>query len=226
MDSKEKHCIINAYVNDGWYPRGQERLVKSLNYHGYSGDVLTWKEEWPMEEYDTTCPYNIKAACLEKALELGYTTILWLDCSCWAIKDVMPIFDKITHEGYYMWGSGYFASQTCNDAVLEYFGVTRDEVDKFPDCSSSMFGLRVGNPIADEFAKKFIQAAKDGMFKGSREHNPEESSDPRFMFSRHDQSVATILAYKLGMTYSTYGEYSCVYEPTMPKEACVTMKGL
>lgn len=226
MDSREKHCIINASVGGGWYPAGQKRLKESLIYHGYGGDIITLEDVWPTDGYDSECPYNIKASCLEAAILDGYTTILWVDCSTWAIKDIMPVFDKITDQGYYFWPSGFTAEQTCNDKVLEYFELTRDEVHGVLDCSSSMFGLKIGNPLADEFAKQFIQAAKDGMFKGARHHDPSESSDPRFMFSRHDQSVATLLIHKLGMQITPYGVYSCIYEPVMPETACLTMKGM
>lgn len=230
MDFREKHCIINAYVNPldtlTWYVRGQERLVKSLNYHGYGGDILTWGEQWPMPGYNQNCAYNIKAACFEKAIELGYTTILWLDCSVWCIRPTTDIFDQIVKYGYYAWGSGYLASQTCNDKVLEYFGISRDEAETIPDCSSSMLGINVGNPKGGEFIRRFIQAAKDDMFLGSKYHDIKESADPRFLHSRHDQSVATLLLYQLGMNLTPPGVHSYVYAPTMPETTIFAMMGL
>lgn len=41
--------IISAGVG-GWYPAGIRRLVRSLNFEGWGGDILTW------EDYPPNCP--------------------------------------------------------------------------------------------------------------------------------------------------------------------------
>lgn len=227
MDVRQKHCVINAVVGDGWYEKGQERLVRSLIYHGFTGDILTWKQEFPMKGYDETNPYNIKAAAFEYAIEQGYTDILWLDASVWAIGYLMPVFDCILDDGYYMWPSGYDAAQTCSDKCLAYFGIDRDEAEKIKDCSSSMLGVNVGHPVGGEFIRRFIQACKDGVAAGSRHHD-NQSEDKRFMFHRQDQSVATVIAGQLGMKLTPSGVFSWIYdkEGEVPETVLLTMKGM
>jgi hypothetical protein len=224
MESSVKHCIINASDGNKWYPKGTKRLVKSLVYHGFSGDILTW-EYWPNNEWDKTNPYHVKLCAFEEAIKLGYTHILWLDCSVWAIKNPDPIFDLINSSGYYMWSSGYNCAQVCSDSCLEYFKISRDQAEKIPDCSSSMIGLNLDNPIASQFINRWVHSASMGQFYGSRQHD-NQSQDPRFLFHRQDQSCASIIAHSLGMQLTPPNIYSSYYITEQKESVIFTMRGM
>lgn len=223
MDSNKKAVLINAALG-GWYPKGQKRLVDTLRHHGFSHDIMTWTEQWPNDNYDKSCPYNVKAAAFEEAIKVGYEIILWLDCSVWPVKPVEEVFDYINENGYYFWSSGYNCAQVCSDKCLEYFQITRDQAEAFSDCGSSMMGVNMANPQGREFIEKWIQAAKDGAFLGSREHD-NQSEDPRFLFHRQDQSSASILIGKMGLKMTEPGEYSSYY-PSDIDRVVLTMRGL
>jgi len=225
MDASTPHCIVNACVGGGWYPEGQKRLVRSLNYHGSTADILAFREEWPSPGYEESCPYNIKPSAIEAAVGRGYRRIMWLDCPVWAVQYPMPVWDVVENEGYYLWASGYNAAQTCSDRILDYFGVSRDEAEQFPDVSSSMFGINTDNPIANEFLTRWIQAAKDGAFAGSRFHD-NQSQDPRFLFHRQDQSAASLLAGMLDMRIHAAGQLSSYYDPAAPASVVFLMRGI
>lgn len=204
-----KNCIITAALG-GWYPKGQKRLIDSLVHHGYAGDILKWTNEWPNGNYDGGNPYDIKAAALEEAIAQGYTHILWLDCSMWAIKNPRPIFDVLTDEPIYVETNGFNCAQECSDNSLQYFGVTRDEAEKMPMCSSGLLGVNVSNPTGLQFAQEWIQAAKDGAFAGSREH-ANQSKDARFLHHRQDQSAASLILNKLKVNMRTLGTHFAYY---------------
>lgn len=225
MDASIKHCVITACVGGGWYPEGQKRLIRSLYYHGSTADILAYQDEWPSDGYNTECPYNIKASVLEKAIELGYKRILWLDSSVWCVQYPMGLWDIINHEGYYFWRSGYNCAQVCSDKCLEYFGVDRDTAEKYQDCSTSMFGLNMDNPEAQEFARRWIQSAKDGQFEGSRFHD-NQSEDPRFIAHRQDQSCASMIIGQMGLKMHLPNVYSAVYQPDLPSSVIYVMKGI
>lgn len=212
-----KVCIVNASVGGGWYPKGTDRLVNSLNFVGWAGDVLTWKDEWPNDNYNKKCPYNVKASALEEALKQNYTHILWLDCSIWAIKDPMSIFDLINDKGYFFWTSGFNCAQTCSDKCLDYFGVTRDEAEKMTEISSGIFGFNTNNPLGNRFIHEFIKAAKDRVFEGSRNHD-NQSRDKRFLFHRQDQSAASLIVNKLGLDITQPREYAQYWNSTTSQE--------
>lgn len=226
MESSVKHCVINAGFG-GWYPEGSKRLERSLIYHGFTGDILIWNG-WPNDNYDKSCIYNIKAAAFEEAIKLGYTHIFWMDCSTWIIKDMAPLFDIINEKGWYITSSGYNCAQTCNDKSLKYFGLTRNEAEAMPDTSTCCFGINYQNPKGEQFINQFIQSAKDGIFGGSRLHDG-QSSDPRFMFHRQDQSVASLLAGKLEMNLVPINVEICYYADMakpLPESAIVTLRGM
>jgi hypothetical protein len=224
MESKIKACIISAGIGS-WYYKGVERLHKSLIYNGFNWDILTWID-WPNMNFGTGNNYNVKAAAFQEAIKKGYTHILWLDASVWAIKDPNPIFDIINEQGYYFWSNGYNCAQECSDSCLHYFEVSRDQAEKMPVASTSMFGVNLTNPIGKEFIERFIQAAKDGVFNGSRFHD-NQSSDPRFLHHRQDQSAASIILNQLGCKIHEPGQFSMYYqEKNIPDSVIFFMRGM
>lgn len=225
MDTSVKHCIVNAHTGLGWYPKGQQRLERSLIYHGSTADHLFF-DSFPKNGYDESCPYNIKASAIERAIELGYRRILWLDCSVWAINNPMRLWDVINDHGYYFWGSGYNCAQVCSDKCLKYFGVDRDSAELMKDCSTSMFGVNMDNPEGERFISSWIRAAKDGVFSGSREHDG-QSEDHRFLFHRQDQSAASVILNLMGLRMHEVGVYSAYYNAAVDQSNLVyLMQGI
>lgn len=190
-------CVINAALG-GWYPKGQLRLISSLEYNAFDGDIVTLTDEWYSEEFDKSNPYNIKISALKKAIDLEYTTILWLDCAIFAIRPIQPIFDIIKKDGFYCETNGYNAAEECSDACLNYFGISRDEAEKIQMCSSAVIGFDLKHKKGKKFAEMWIQSCKDGVFNGSRLHDG-QSMDFRFKWHRQDQSAASLIINKLSL---------------------------
>lgn len=189
-------CIINVSIG-GRYPKEQERLRASLQGR-FHGTTLMWSE-FPNEHYNTNNPYNAKAAAFEEAIKQGYQKILWVDSPVVAMRDVSPIFEKIERDGYLTIRNGsYNCAQTCSDACLEYFNVTRDEAENMPEHAGGLIGINMANKKAAEMIKMFIRACKDGACDGSRKHDG-QSSDPRFKFHRQCQSVISLCANAVGL---------------------------
>lgn len=206
MEDSIKACVLTAYAPNTTrgentpgspYPAGQKRLLNSLVHHGFRHDVLAF-QDWPNDSFDKECGYNIKAAAFYEAVEMGYTRILWVDSSVWAIRDIEPIFDHINMNGWFFWNNGFNAAITSDDNALEYFGRTRDQAEQIPDITTAIFGLHLENDKAWSFYTKWIETASRGMWATPRDHGG-GSTDPRFQFDRQDQSCATIIAHDLGM---------------------------
>jgi len=215
------NTVINGAIG-GWYPKGQERLSKSLFEH--SPNVRQVLQRGFSEKSLSDNPYNIKADILFH--ERFYSEVLWMDCSCWAIKDIQPIFDIIKRDGYYILSSGYNAAQTCNDKCLDYFAITRDEAEKIPDSSTMVFGVDMNQHIGLKFCHEFMDASKNGIADGSRFHD-NQSADPRFLFHRQDQSIATCIAYKLGMKLHSFGEHVHYDEHGKANDSvCIISRGM
>lgn len=199
-------CIVNVGIGH-WYPKGTERLRKSLEGR-YDGDILFFNDVLPPNARPhNVSNYGFKIHAIQSAIDNGFDTILWLDCSMYAVKDITPIFDKIKKNGYYFINNGFNAAQTLTDNALHNLEITRDEAEKIPEVASGLFGLDMKNKKAAEFYRQWKYHEAVGSFNGSRNHNPKDSTDPRFLFSRHEQSVASVLLHRLGMNkLSFWGE--------------------
>lgn len=224
-------CILNASNGIRWYPIGSHRLKRSLIHHGYAHDLLFFNK-WPNNEFDKMCPYNIKAAAFHEALKRNYDIILWADCSVWAINYPYDLIDIINTDGYYFWTANNSiqskinnCAQTCSDKCLDYFNVDRDTAETYTDVAAALFGIHTRNEIASQFINAWIQSARDGQFSGSREHAG-QSSDPRFLFHRQDQSCASIIVNKLGLKIHNEGEHVQLYKKDIPDNIIFTLRGL
>ena len=200
VNEENQYVIVNSHTNDAWYPHGARRLERTLIQQGSTAHHL-FLSGFQSESYDRSCPYNIKADALELAVSKGYRKIIWNDCSHYYTKSPNTIWDIINTDGYYFWRSGWNCAQTSTDKQLEYFGISRDEAENMHECSSSIAGFDLDNPIGKQALEMWIKAAKDGMFKGSRHHDINDSQDPRFLFGRQDQSCLSLIIHKLGATF-------------------------
>lgn len=191
-----KPVIINAGIG-GWYAAGSQRLERSLIFNGYAGDMIFWRDDYPpFCPSHNDNPYAFKIMAFKEAFRRGYTRVMWLDCSFWAIKNPMPIFDIINEKGMFAFRSGYNCAQTCTDKLLEASGLTRDEAEQLPEIATGIVGINIDNPDGKKVFESWAHYCDEGMFINSRTHNPSESADPRFLFGRQDQSCFSMAVHK------------------------------
>lgn len=202
--TSNKACIISCGIG-GHYGVGIDRLARSLNFVGWGGHTMFWKD------YPKGCPphagayqYNFKLWAFEAAFAAGYTVVLWADASLYAVQNPMPIFDYVNENGLYFFKSGYSLAQTATDNLLNMEGLLRDDVTNVSEFATGLVGINIDNPKGKEFFSKWKQAMNLGLFKGHRVHDIEDSDDPRFLFSRQDQSAASAILH--GMGVKTAGE--------------------
>lgn len=193
-----KAVIISAGMG-GWYAQGVKRLEQSLNFNGWAGNTLTWKDEYPPNSHKhEDFPYYMKIAAFEEALRQGYTHILWLDASFWAVKNPMKMFDLINEQGYYFFSSGYNLAQSVNDTALQYVNLDRDEAERVTEWASGCVGINFENEEGKALYKRWKELMDAGLSKGSRLHD-NQSADKRFLFHRQDQSCLSLACWELGI---------------------------
>ena len=198
-----KSCIIN-FAKGAWYPRGQDRLFRSLIDVQFFkvGDALIYKNESELKcPPHEKIPYGFKIAAFNHAADLGYKIILWCDAAAWAIKPLEPVFEHIEREGHIFFQSGFYCSQWTSDNCLVQMEVTRDQAEKMPMYMACCMGLNLDNPRSVEFLTRLNKYAWDGIsFPGDwRNDHGQVSHDPRCSGHRHDQSVGSIISNQLGM---------------------------
>lgn len=210
-----KPCIISVGVG-GWYAAGIDRMERSLIYHGYGGDMLFWRDEYPEGcPPHNENPYAFKIYAFREAFKRGYKIVCWLDCSFWNIRPCMPIFDIINEKGVFAFRSGYNCAETCPDNLLYDVGITRDVAERIPETATGIVGINIDNPNGKKVFEYWEDFCERGLFINSRVHNSNESADPRFKFGRQDQSAFSMALYKAGVEFN-YVDYVSYYDHSNP----------
>lgn len=140
-------------------------------------------------------PYAFKAYAIEKHLP---GLVLWLDSVVYARGDLQEIEEYIKREGVMLFNNiGFSVADYTNDACLSYFGITRAKARHIPMIMACCMGL-----TDCAFTREYIAAAKavPSPYLGSWDDH------------RHDQSVASILAWKHKVAILTGHETFFTYE--------------
>lgn len=209
-------CVVNFATETGWYKEGQVRLLDSLQAVGFKGDVLSWVGEESLKcPPHQKVPYAFKVYALVQAYLSGYDLALLLDCSMVAIKPLDEVFNHIEEHGHFIQENGYSVGEWCSDAALETLHITREEAFTIRDCSAGCTGLNFKNKQAVAFLKYWFEKANDNItFIGGWDNkNGEVSKDERVLGHRHDQTAASVIAYKLNMKLMPRDYYFSYYTP-------------
>ena len=204
----DRRCIIN-YADGGWYPRGAARLYESLTDR-FNGEWISYDSniapECPVHQ---VVPYAFKFWMFQRAKDLGYKNVLWLDASFWAIKSLDDLFTEINDVGYVFQQSRHPLGVWCSDVALQKFHISRESSLKINMHGGGFIGLNFNNGKARVFLNEMIELSKDGMsFQGSwTNENQEVSTDKRVKGHRHDMSVGTMLAKRMNMVAVPEGKY-------------------
>jgi hypothetical protein len=201
MDCSIKSAFVNAGFG-AWYPKGSERLERSMIYHGCSHEMLFTREAFA--KMDTSKPYRIKYHAVKQAIEQGYTHIIWLDCSLWFTRSPNELMDKLNHDGGFFIHSGYNLAQTCNDNDLTFGKLNRDEAELLPEMWTCIFGFNLLTDKGQKFWHYVEEAFNVGVFDTPRDH-ANGSADPRYLHARQDQTAVSLAYYLTG--------YDCAIPP-------------
>jgi len=214
-----KPCIVSAGIGN-WYPAGIDRLERSLILHGYAGDYIFWKNEYPPNSPShQENPYAFKIYAFEEAFRRGYKNVMWLDSSFWCIKQPHELFDIIQDYGIFGFRSGYNCANTCPDNLLAAVGISRDEAERIPETATGIVGINIENPEGKQVFEYWKQFCDNGLFINDRHHNPLESSDYRYKHGRQDQSAFSMALYKAGVSFN-YQDYVSYYGTGYDPDRC------
>ena len=203
-------CVCVA--THGKYITYRERLRKILAGQGET--LISWGEHLPPgSPSHKDKPFAFKFHAVQEALRRGYSTILWMDSSIIPVRPLTTLWALIESRGYWFsenlphgkvgvapWGTGTW---TC-DSALAPLGITREESFGIPHVIGTAFGLDMRWPIAQQFLRAWGELADGLAFCGPTTNvKGSASSDPRVLGHRHDQTAASVVAWRLGMRLTT-----------------------
>lgn len=193
-------CVVNYAT--GWFVKGQNRLRQACLDVGYKGDFLLFNEENPLKcPPHSQVPYAFKPYAMKEAQARGYTKLLWCDASVYPEKPLTPVWELLDEQGYMFLPGGWNTGQWCSDAALATLGITREEAFEIPHMVAGCQALDLENPKAKAYLDRYYELANDGVtFHGAWTNERQQvSKDPRVKGHRHDQTAASVIAWKLGM---------------------------
>lgn len=168
---------------NGRYLNKMKRLEESLKGRT-DADFLgfTSYEEIGSPKH-TEIPYAFKPYAIQKAINLGYDSILWCDSPIHAVKDLSPVFEHIEKHGYLFFDNiGHPLGKWTNQKCLDYFEMTREEAMN----TKMIMACCMGFTQRHLFFNEYYDLAKE-LYPGSWNDH------------RHDQTVMSFLIEKYGL---------------------------
>lgn len=208
------------------YPRGVERMIQEFEKCSPGYKLVAWINALPpgaperviQDGYDYTA-YCAKPFAMKAAMDAGAEIVVWLDASVYPIRPIAPLIDYISANGYYMAPSGFTVGEWSSDAVLEGFCLERGAGPDSPEpggalmmkeCASGIVGLDLRQAkllhllINWCMNWRYFPGHHSNVHAADKRHHYKNvghvSLDPRCSGHRHDQTVLSILAHKLGLT--------------------------
>lgn len=203
MKMGNKRAIVNFSDNSGWYGQGRERLRTMLpDFIPEDVEVFLFSDFKDIgSPTHRENPYAFKLHSIQKVLEMGYHTILYMDASLYPIRDLTPIFEVIEREGFFAQHAGHMCGTWANDRCLEYFEVSRDEAMEIPMYGNAgLLGLDLNDPQIMNFYVKWRDSMQAGMFRGAWTNTGgTESKDKRCKGHRHDMVCGSLVMHQCGL---------------------------
>lgn len=207
------NAIVTLALSDRYQPL-LGRMLSALHTVRDPTPVVAWCNAWPAGSPDRSLPcgaYCAKPFAMRAAAEMGYRTLLWVDAACYPIQHLGVLFEHVRTHGYYAQDNGWSVGQWCSDKALGTLGITREQAHEIPEISTMAMGLDLWHASSESFLNDWCRLAADGVtFPGAHTNDTKEakerfgrrvghvSDDPRVLGHRHDQTAASVLAWRRG----------------------------
>lgn len=199
-----KWCVVNVTFGEP-YDEFQPRLLASLDKY-WGGPRMIWTGELPKgSPSHVECPFGFKLHAIKAAYDAGYEGVIWLDGGGYLTGPIDRLIEQTTKDGYYfVYNPIEPLSRWVSDEALKGLGTTRQQVADYgwKLFAGTPYALSLTNAITSSFWVRWWSAMERGLFK----HVAGDSSTD-FYGHRHDEAVAAVIAYQLGMKPSEFGGF-------------------
>ncbi|ASU34400.1 hypothetical protein [Mucilaginibacter xinganensis] len=211
-----KRAVVSLATKNSRYVDGLARLSNSLRDNADGIDFLGFIHEAAVgSPLHADNNYAFKVYAIQKAIDAGYTQILWLDCSVYAVAPVQPIFDLIEAQGYWFEGAGCWLNDWCNDETLSFYEI--DSNSQVPMIQSGFMGFNFDSYLGKLLFTNLKLAESAGLFNGSWDNH------------RHDQSCMSAIIHNYGERFShqpEYVQYAGIYDQILNEKIIFKCMGL
>lgn len=213
-----KNCIVSLGTKNGVYVDRLARLSDSLRDNLTDGDFIGFIHESSVgAPPHAQNPYSFKIYAIKKCMEMGYRHVLWLDTSMFAIKNVQPIFNEMSENGYFLHGSQNLLSDWCNDKTLSYYGIDRKNLGNYTMAIGGFIGFNFTNAQGVTLFNEWNKAMNDNLFKGDWANH------------RHDMSVLNCILFNkreyIVQKHDSFMQYAGVFDPVSSDSVIFKARG-
>lgn len=195
--------------HNGLYQKKMKRLEESLRGRT-DADFLGFTSYNDIGcESHSVIPYKFKPYAIQKAISLGYDSILWCDSPIHAVKNLEPVFKHIEEHGYMFFDNiGHSLGKWSNQKALDHFGITREEANNIKMIMACCMGFRFSYfkepiPLVKApfmFVWEGYIGLADKLYPGSWDDH------------RHDQTVMSFLIHSFGLEILSGQQTFFMYE--------------
>jgi hypothetical protein len=194
--------------------------------HADGGDntpVYQIPPEWPSH---SAKPYAFKAYALQAAANRGYDLLLWMDAAVKPVQSLEPLWERIERDGYWFaenaWNNYEWTADSAYPALFpDWFGdnvslgmeAARRVNRTVPHVIACCFGLNLRSEIGATFLSEYYRLASEtNAFMGPWSNRNYTGNvlrqsaartapcgPPDVIGHRHDQTAASVIAWRLGM---------------------------
>lgn len=149
--------------------------------------------------------YAWKPVVIKQALEM-FPYVLYMDSGVTLGMSMKPIFEHIRSRGYYLMGSGWPLGPTITKKVRKHFKLDTPKLRYIPSSTSMTATIQgLTRSMLKDYVLPMYELTKDLSF-----FEDDGSAPNGFGGARHDQSIASVLAYILHLEMFNYP-----YTPTL-----------
>ena len=164
-----------------------------------------WGKSWSHQNM----PYQFKPFMVAEALEMGYRKIIWCDSTIRVHQNPDPLWALAAEHGIVAWDNeGHPLEKYIPDHQLEFLKI--DSAKGLYQIMACCIMFDFDHPATMPIFEKWIQGAKENCFH----HN--ESKNPHYVSSRHDQALLSGLMNLAEIPVQPYG--GLAYRHYLPVE--------
>jgi hypothetical protein len=234
------------------YIKGQERLTEALAVLGE--DYQVWRDKLPPgSPAHEEIPYAFKAWALEAARKSGHTLLMWADAAIVPIAKLDAIWQHTEVHGVWLADNGWKNSQWTCDAAYPILAPelfpwngsaspvelkrAREVNRKIKHVVATAFALDLAHKNGAMFFMEYLRLAKTNAFKGPWWNSDGEREDyrkikgaepcgpPECLGHRHDQTAASVIAWRLGIPLTTCPRFFS-YDGQQTDETILVARGI
>jgi len=237
MKFNENNTVI-VNVATRHFVRGQLRLQATLQQVGYKGSLLLWRNKFPPDSPwhkghqwphgPGMIPYAFKRHAIAAARVQGYRYVIWCDASIVALKPLEPLLEYIDEHGYWLANNGWSVGQWCTDSALGPLRINRQQAFGIKLCTGGAFALDLSHGLGMTFLNNLLDVPQEAYCGPWRNDDGEASADKQVLGHRHDQTVMSVVAWRLGMPLIDFPQFFAYLDVAgpIPDDVILGAKGV